>query len=91
MLSTARRRSPAQLFAVGAALAALAGTIVFVWRVGPVVAVLSADRGVHSGDLLAVPLAAAAAVCWVAAVRGWRRGRCCAGPAGGALVANRRV
>lgn len=42
----------------------LALAIVFVWRIGPVVLVLSeeAGRGVHSGDLLAVPCVAGALV-----------------------------
>lgn len=37
---------------------ALAWTIVFLWRIGPVIAVLDveAGRGIHSGDLLALPL-----------------------------------
>ncbi len=36
-----------------AALLALALAVVFVWRIGPVILVLSATHGVHSGDFLA--------------------------------------
>ncbi len=37
---------------------ALAWMIVFLWEIGPVVAVLDAGagRGLHSGDALAIPL-----------------------------------
>lgn len=35
----------------------LAFLVVFVWRIGGVVLVLAEGRGVHSGDLLALPLA----------------------------------
>jgi len=55
---------------VAAASVVVAGVIVFVWRIGPVVLVLSRTHGVHRGDALAaVPLAVA-----VLAVRGRRAG-----------------
>jgi hypothetical protein len=34
----------------------LAFVVVFVWRIGGVVLILHQGRGVHSGDLLAMPL-----------------------------------
>jgi len=37
-----------------AALLVLAWAIVFVWRIGPVVLVLTATHGVHTGDSLAL-------------------------------------
>src|SRR5512139_2318899 len=36
-----------------AALTALAAAVVLVWKIGPVVLVLTATHGVHSGDLFA--------------------------------------
>ena len=34
----------------------LALLIIFVWRIGGVILVIDADHGVHTGDLLALPL-----------------------------------
>jgi hypothetical protein len=34
----------------------LALLVIFVWRIGGVILVIDADHGVHSGDLLALPL-----------------------------------
>ena len=50
--------------ALAVALAALAFAIVFLLRIGPVIAVLdaAAGHGVHSGDLWAVPTASASAL-----------------------------
>lgn len=43
---------------------ALAWMVVFIWRIGPVIATIdsSAGHGIHSGDLLALPLVALGAL-----------------------------
>lgn len=43
-----------------AGLLGLAGMIVFGWKIGPVILVLTATHGVHVGDVLAGPPALAA-------------------------------
>ena len=43
------------------ALCALAFVIVMVWRIGPVVMTATPEHGLHVGDLLALPVLAAAA------------------------------
>ena len=57
------------LEALAVAYGAWAWNLVFVERVGPVVAVIdsSGGRGVHSGDLLSLPLLACATMCLLAA------------------------
>ena len=56
------RLVPAPLLSALLLAASFALSVVFVWRIGPVVLVVSeeAQRGVHSGDLLAVPCVAGA-------------------------------
>ena len=50
---------------VAAAHVAVAVAVLLVWRIGPVVAVIDESRGVHEGDLLALPLLAMGAI-WLA-------------------------
>ena len=61
-------RSPFRI-ALAAALVLLALAIVALWRIGPVVATLSATHGVHAGD----PLAALPALAGVVLVARPRR------------------
>jgi hypothetical protein len=52
---------PARL-ALGSVLWALAACIVLLWKIGPVIAVLTRTHGIHSGDLFAVPVGALGAL-----------------------------
>jgi hypothetical protein len=49
----------------------LAGCIVFVWKIGPVIATLTRTHGIHSGDLFAVPVLALGALLWVTDATAW--------------------
>ncbi|HUR50369.1 MAG TPA: hypothetical protein VMY88_12695 [Acidimicrobiales bacterium] len=61
--------APVCEFALGMACLAFAGTVVFALRLGGVVATLTADRGIHSGDFAAVPLVLVGVALLVGAVR----------------------
>lgn len=62
----------AACFVLSAVCLVQAYAVVFVLRIGPVIGVIDArdGRGVHEGDLLAVPLGLAALLL---AVQGWSR------------------
>jgi len=61
--------------ALAVVLAAMALAIVFVFRIGPVIAVLDAQggHGIHSGDLWAIPTGAASALFGLLGVPARRR------------------
>lgn len=56
--------------AMAAAYFWLAWQIVFVWRIGPIVGTISesSNRGVHSGDVMALPLVALGVITLLAGV-----------------------
>lgn len=54
---------------LGSILLAAAYVVVFVLRIGGVIVPLTADRGMHSGDLGAVPIALVGAALLLAALR----------------------